>query len=182
MRRIFLALPLAHLFEREISAFLQKCAGISSVKWCVAPQVHVTLHFFGIVPDTGIQKINGIVGPLAAACHPFEIGLKDVGYFPDRHNPVIVWLGVGGETDALEALQMKIEKSLAVAGFACEKRPFRAHATVGRVRKDNQFKAEREGLLFPATPVKQTGRIALYESKQGQAGSIYEIIQTFDFS
>lgn len=178
--RTFLALPLAGLFRVEISGVLEALKGKrTDIKWVPPDHVHITLHFFGSVDPEQIPEISGIVRFKAGRFSPFEIGLEGMGCFPNEARPQVVWLGVRGGTRELAEVQHAIEAKLRRAGFPCEDRSFKPHATIGRLRKGQGRVPPFEALKFVPTPLKKVQSLILFKSRLTPAGSFYEPIETF---
>lgn len=183
MRRVFLALPLAEYFLSEITSGLDRIRSqIPEVKWERPEKIHITLHFFGPEPDSSLPQISKAAGDLTRKICPFNLSLKDVGYFPDSRKPRIIWLDVGGETQKIFALQGELEKNFARLGFPSESRSFHPHATIGRVKEGRVPEARFPQLAFPSTSLRRMDRIVLYQSRLESTGSQYEILETFRFS
>ncbi len=73
--------------------------------------------------------------PLAAAATavgPFAAGLGRLGQFGGGVPVRTVWVDVGGETAALQALQGRVEQALAGCGFPPEQRAWRPHITLAQ--------------------------------------------------
>ncbi len=69
-----------------------------------------------------------------------QVSIGGVGAFPDLKNPRVVWVGLEAD-ERLMRLQDEIEKTLEHLGFIPEKRDFRPHLTIGRVRSKHGRKA-----------------------------------------
>lgn len=177
--RVFLALPLFPEFEEELKPLLEglrrQCP---EVRWISPSQAHLTLHFFGSIEATQVAGIFKLVKPIVQEKKAIQIFLRDIGGFPNAHHPRVIWAGVEGEVEALCSLQRQVEDKLAQAGFPCEERSFKAHLTLGRVRKEArgfQFGAPR----FGPTPRKTLDKIVLFQSHLTPTGAQYEAIETY---
>ncbi len=177
--RIFLALPLAAAFENELAAALAKAQNLmEGVKWADPQTIHATFHFFGETTPGQLQQIKFLVEPLTRRAAPLQTALKGIGFFPNAQAPRIVWGDMMNPDQRLVPLQQAIEKELELAGFECEKRPFKPHATIGRVK--GKFRcAEGLELVLPETSVRAIDRLVIYKSQSDAAGSHYEIIESF---
>ena len=51
------------------------------------------------------------------------------------HNPRVLWVGLNGDLDALSQLQSSVEAHCRTLGLDPDRRPFRPHLTLGRVRR-----------------------------------------------
>ena len=95
-------------------------------RWPSAPERwHLTLAFLGELP--GPQEVHEQL--LALRDPPFDLRLEGSGTF-GRQGPV--WVGVGGDVDALHDLQRAVAHAASAAGVELERKAYRPHLTVGR--------------------------------------------------
>ena len=182
IKRVFLALPLAPYFGREVQAYVDGLEPRSrGLKWSAPRQVHVTLHFFGPVSEEDYAKIKRIGDACAQETAPLSLALEGLGFFPDERRPRVVWLGMKGDTAALGALQAALEASLKSEGFACEDRKFTPHATLARVKNISEFRLEPR-TDFPATAPARIDHMVLYESLPSPQGPFYEAVEKVPFA
>ena len=97
--------------------------------------LHITLVFLGDTPVNRIAAIQSAVELCTKRCPPLDLALAPPGCFPSIRKPRVVWVGVDDAQRRLAALYADICGELRRAGFAVEQRPFRAHITVGYVRR-----------------------------------------------
>ena len=90
-----------------------------------------------------------------------------------------MWAGVGGDLDALASLQDAVETAMTGAGFQRERRPFRAHLTIGRVR-DGATPRQRRAIgdavsstTLPPVEPWQIETVHLVQSTLTPQGAIY---------
>jgi 2'-5' RNA ligase len=84
----------------------------------------------------------------------------------------------------LEALVRAVNAALAVVGFEPERRPFRPHLTLGRVRDEisTRHRAEIEvavGKMDIPPSSWRTAQVSLMRSRLGPDGAKYEVLATF---
>lgn len=95
-------------------------------RWPSAPERwHLTLAFLGELP--GPQEVHDQL--LRVRSRAFDLHLEGSGMF-GRQGPV--WVGVGGDVDALLDLQAEVARAVRAAGVQLERKAFRPHLTVGR--------------------------------------------------
>ncbi|MBN2469641.1 MAG: RNA 2',3'-cyclic phosphodiesterase [Anaerolineae bacterium] len=135
--RLFVALelppPVLDVLK-GLQARLQRDAA-HCVRWVRPGGIHLTLKFLGEVPAS--QKTD-IIRALEAAADghpPLALQVAGLGCFPNTSRPRVVWAGLAGDLDALEALQRSTERALSPLGFPPEKRGFSPHLTLGRVQR-----------------------------------------------
>ena len=182
--RVFLAIPLEG-FRQEIEGVLRPLRHeIAGVRWSDPRQVHLTLHFFGAVPAKEIEPIHLFSKKVAALFSPLKLWLDRIGGFPSLERPDILWLGVGEPTNQLLSLYKAIQGEVRTHGFKPEERPFRPHATIGRVKwkiKDIGTLLAKSSSQGP-TPPKVVDHFVLYQSRFFPDGVRYEVLQTYALS
>lgn len=183
--RVFLAIPFHGIFQQEVTPILRPlCREISGVRWTEPLQVHLTLHFFGIVSIKEIDLIHLLSKKVASLFSPLHLTLNRIGGFPSLEKPDIVWLGVEESSGQLLSLQKAIQGEIRTNGFKTEARPFEPHATIGRVkRKSQDLKTLLAKVPFKwPTPARTADHFALYQSHYLPEGVRYEIIKTYPLS
>ncbi len=183
--RVFLAIPLDGIFHQEIEDILGPLRRkISGVRWVESRQIHLTLHFFGSVPTKEIELIHLFSKKVATLFSPLELSLGRIGGFPSLERPNIIWLEVEEHTGRLLSLQKAIQGEVRTLGFEIESRPFRPHATIGRVkRKNKDLKPLVTKVPFELpVPARAADHFVLYQSHCFPEGVRYEILETYPFS
>ena len=105
--------------------------------WVQPSNIHLTLKFLGDIKADDIDKIGGAMQEAVKGCEPFRLTVGGIGFFPGIKRPRVIWVGVGGQTQPLFALQRSLEDRLAAVGFPKEKRSFKGHLTLGRFRRES---------------------------------------------
>lgn len=118
-----------------ISQRLRRRVPRDSVRWSRVAGIHLTLQFLGNVPESDLPQIKDVLAQVGQRHAPFSFSVGGVGCFPNVRKPRVVWVGVQEESGAMAALQRDVVKSLAPLGFEPEKRAFRPHLTLGRVKR-----------------------------------------------
>lgn len=101
--------------------------------WVPSTKLHLTMKFFGEVPEPDAPRLAAAADVVAARHQPFEMTLGGVGAFPNFRRARVVWIGVATDP-RLELLHHDLEVACGDAGFEVEGRPFRPHITLARVR------------------------------------------------
>lgn len=96
--------------------------------WRAKNNLHLTLKFLGEVPGERIADIAAAMNKAAAGVDPFEVTLRELGVFPNRRQPRILWIGV--KSGPLLSLQDALERELETMGFEREHRDYRPHITL----------------------------------------------------
>jgi len=175
--RAFIAVKPPEAVIAQIAELQRRMAAeISGVRWVQTEGIHLTLKFLGDIDFGWIESLKKALGAAAADIHPFALTVKGVGVFPSVKRPRVIWAGAADAHQRLFALQQAVEGRLASIGFAAERRRFRGHLTLGRVKRRldntvlmNILNRER-GFEADAFPV---GQITLYQSRLKPTGAQY---------
>jgi 2'-5' RNA ligase len=137
---------------------------------------HVTLRFLGEMPEERRPDLEAALAEASSSLPPFPAELQGLGAFPSEHAPRLLWAGFGqGEAELLR-LAGRLDEALAVRGIPPEARPFRAHATVRRLRGAREepwareLVAEARGRRFDSITVEE---LVLYESRLTGRGAVH---------
>jgi RNA 2',3'-cyclic 3'-phosphodiesterase len=152
-----------------------------SIRVLDAELLHVTLCFLGERP---VEEIDVIAQALAEAAR--AVGRLDIGaplWLPPRRPRALaveVRDGEGVDRDeSLAALRGALCGALARAcGYREERRRFRAHVTLARLREDRRFRGSGVERELPATPALSftPGTVVLYRSWLSPSGASYEAL------
>jgi len=104
------------------------------VKWEPVSKLHFTLKFLGSVPDSDISGIGIALRNAAARVPLFRARFGGVGCFPSAERPRVVWVGLESGREEMTFLRNAVEIELNTIGFALDKRQYKPHMTVGRIK------------------------------------------------
>jgi len=95
-----------------------------------------------------------------------------------------LWLGLWDEKGSLQKLNEILETECERIGFEKEKRNFKAHLTIARLREpQNSKELTQEHLQNEFETIEfEVSEITIYESKLQPYGSIYSIVSKHLFS
>ena len=134
--RAFIALPLPQDWTEALAYTVSELRRSlpDGIRWVDPSGIHLTLKFLGPT-DAKIAPsiVDALATNLAGATSP-ALSLYGLGTFPAGRNPRVVWAGVSGDSASLETLHRSAEDAAVSLGWPEEKRPFRPHLTLGRVR------------------------------------------------
>lgn len=98
-------------------------------------QWHVTLAFYGEVPERVVPELTERLGRAAGRAPVMSLRLSGAGTFPRRPARARqLWVGVAGDVAALARLADSAAAAGRRCGLAMEDRPYRPHLTIGRSR------------------------------------------------
>lgn len=177
MIRLFIALPLPHEVEIELDRLLSLLRPKGpDVKWVPANNIHLTVKFLGDTDEKLAPKIKTAIDEISSQYRPFETALDQVGGFPNLQRPRVIWVGGSQELEAAQKMAHEIDLRMRELRFEKEKRPFKAHLTLGRVREGRRVDALAsylESFKLQSIPLR-LDRLVLFKSTLTPKGSIYE--------
>jgi len=159
--RLFVGVSIGDEARRQLAAWAQRAVGRDPALRLVAEErLHLTLAFLGSCDEGLVEPLGAIVGGVVAEAGPLRSG-GALWLAPRR--PHVLTVAVEGP---LEALHDAVWSGLEPVGFARERRRFRPHVTVARVRRG----AAPATLELPPPPRVDLGPLALvlYESRLGR--------------
>ena len=170
--RLFVALDLPAGVRAALAAFRDRA---DARVWRPVPDdaLHVTLVFLGHFPEGTSGRVGEIVRTCAGPAA--DLALGPALLLPPRRARVLC-AEVEDGAGALGALQGRLAGALAAAGLhEPERRPYRPHATVARLRSGERSpRAAPEG----PEPVRFAGEaVTLYRSRLSRAGARYEPLE-----
>jgi len=102
----------------------------------VPKDVHMTLRFLGDVETKKIEKLSEKMRSLEKYTS-FDVSMNGLGAFPNVSEPHIVWIGAELGTPFCEILS-DIDRILDSLFIDYDRKPFKAHVTVGRVKRRSE--------------------------------------------
>ena len=168
MPRLFVAIDLPEEIRRSLQAIQPEVA--SGIRVTPPEQLHLTLHFLG---EADVAAVSAAIMPTIP--HELSLAGQGVGSFRGRDGQIILWAGIEPDSDLL-GLQRQMGARLEEAGFVVEKRPYKPHITLARLkgRAGRKLTAEWEAahseFTIPRTPVTA---ITLYSSTLGRDGAVH---------
>lgn len=141
-------------------------------RWPSPPERwHVTLAFLGDVAD--VSPVDSALRQRLAGCSSFALRLEGSGTF-GRHGPV--WVGLGGNVDALRELAARIAGAARSSGVDLECRAYRPHLTVGK--RGHPHPAALAGYRGPEWPARE---VELVRSDLGRT-VVHTVLQRYPLS
>ena len=132
----------------EVQASLRKAAVDAS--WPRPEGIHLTLKFLGEVPEALVPEIADSLQIGIPGMDRFRLEIAGTGAFPNARNARVVWIGLSGDLEKLNAVQAAVEESMVRIGLAPEDRAFKPHLTLARIK----YIRSRESLLSALEQVK----------------------------
>ena len=179
--RLFFAIELSNTTQQAVERAID-AIGIARPpwRWVATDNFHYTMKFLGEMPDA---KLPLLMEAAEAACEgigPIELGLGALGGFPNLKQPRVLFYEATGEIDSMKTLASRLDRSLAArVGTEPDRRPFRAHLTIARVK--NPIPPEIADKLAAAEPFESRSEIiqslSLMLSELSPKGAKYQCLK-----
>ncbi len=184
--RTFIAVEFSADTRAALGGLAQRLAQATperTVSWVKPELMHLTLKFLGDTPEAAVPKIAAALDTVANGQTAFAVQTCELGCFPNLKRPRVVWMGFDAQgVLRLGALNRAVEIAVAPLGFPTEARPFSAHLTLGRVRKEaSPSQAAKVGESVRALKGMPTltdilDSILLIKSELRPAGPVYTVL------
>ncbi len=183
--RAFIAIDLPEevtLFLRDLSEELRGFG--REVRWTRPQGIHLTLKFLGNVHKDSLDSIRDQASLAFSDAKPVRLGVHGLGAFPSLNKPRVIWAGLQDATGSLAPLAGRLESQLEPLGFKKEKRPFRPHLTLGRV-KSRGINSDLKTAIIQKMDISGPSFVAdhaiLFRSILKPSGAEYHVLHRFDF-
>ena len=181
--RLFFAVPVAETVKRIVSRAIDDFP-ISDPPWSwIRPEnYHITLKFLGETDEKLLERLLDAGRAAAAAASPFELSFGRFGLFPSISRPRVLLFHAESGSERLARLAELLEEKLEPLGFERERRPFRAHLTLARVKRPlgrEILEALEKVPTLPLEARQDVGHIVLVRSVLSREGAKYEEAGSF---
>lgn len=178
--RIFLAIDIDDGVRERVGAAqdnLRSCGG--KIRWVAPKNMHVTLCFLGNMADDLLAEVCEAARRVASEHQPFDFDVRGVVCVPPGGRLRMLWVGVDEGGGEMTRLQADLADALAELGLPKEKRRFRPHLTLARVK----FMKDAGGIRSAAAEQAETNlgtvraaQVTVYSSKLSPEGPAYTVV------
>ena len=173
--RAFLALPIDPAARSRVADAMEDLRPLlRGLRWVSTEGWHLTLRFLGPSTREALDHLSQKLLGAASVCPAGEGRLRELGLFPERGSPRVLWLNIE-LPEPVRALQQACEAAARTAGFAPEQRPFKSHLTLGRWRE----RVPRPQLPFVGSGVARLDELILFRSDLRPQGALYTPLEVF---
>jgi len=180
--RLFIAVPVPGPVKQAL-ADAQQMIGRANphVRLTGMSGIHLTLKFLGDADERKIPEIRrAMEAAVATVAAPIHLAVRDVGAFPDRQAPRVLWAGLEADVKPLGILLRKLDKELSALGFPPEKRGFHPHLTLGRMKQPKMLGALHK--VYDQLAGRDFGEftaeaLVLYRSELRPEGAEYTVLE-----
>lgn len=183
-KRIFAAIDLSEDARQKVAAYIERLRREFPnlrVVWEKPEKIHLTLKFIGEIGDEQLKKLTDAVEKSAFQISNFKLQISETGVFPSPRNARILWLGLKDERKSLQKLSEILENECVKQGFAKEKRDFKAHLTLARLKEKSSELVEMH-LHKNFEPVEfEVSEMVVFQSELRPTGSVYKTVSKHKF-
>lgn len=142
---------------------------------------HITLHHLGFVMEDQIPELCQHLSEAVASIQTFDVHLSDIEILDSLENPKMIWLS-GEPSEPLRLLHEAVERALGV--FVTERKSFRPHITLAKIKKAKWLTAQKEGGTLPKIKMclnvnDPVDTITLFETTVRDGKRLYDPLATF---
>lgn len=180
--RLFTAIDLPPDVLLRLERLLIALRPEALIKWSPLDNLHVTTKFIGEVPEARLPELHNALSSIGP-CDPFEVELRQLGWFPNERSPRVLWVGVH-DSEALVHLVRTTEEQLEKIGIKKDDRPFSPHLTLARIKNPVPLRRLRQKVqeMQPAALGSfRVSSFALFRSDPGSNASIYRKLREYRF-
>ena len=182
MRRTFVAIkiPVSNQTVELINDIRTELKD-DKIRWVESCNMHITLFFLGDTEEEIVESIANELSDSLMNFKSFSFLSKGLGVFKSIYNPKVIWFGLESSKEIIE-LKKIIDKAIKPFGFKIDKREFKPHLTLGRVKfikNRNNLKSLIEKYKEIEIQDFKIDEVVFYESKLTPQGPIYKVIREF---
>lgn len=169
-KRLFVAIDLPQSSRQSLVDLNPNLPGVN---WVRADQLHLTLGFFGNVPEEVDLRLREKLSGIQFGA--FFLPICGIGTFPPKGPPKIIWIGVGAGHPHLFQVHKRVQEAALASGLEPDLRAWHPHITLARCDRSSggtsrpflkKISAFEAGLI-------QVNAFHLYSSKLTPGGSIH---------
>jgi 2'-5' RNA ligase len=178
--RLFTSVDLS---PRVLDAIGREIDGLRSTarhaRWVDPVKLHLTLNFLGEQEETLLPKLDAAIAEVASEHPPLTLHASGGGGFGSKRHPRVLWIGVGGEVEALARIHDELAARLRALRVELELRSYAPHLTLARAkdpRGDDDLAACVERLARVDLGSWTVDELVLYQSRLSPKGATYTAV------
>lgn len=183
--RIFFAIDLPLSAKQKLNTFinlLKKAAKTNAIRWTKPENLHITLQFLAEVKTEHLTPlIDNVKAKLAGMNKQTNFNVCGLHLFPNPYRPRVIVLNLTPQED-LALISALIGEGIEISHYEREKRPFRGHLTLGRLKSTRVNLNFLKEATLPDIEAFQAKEVVLFRSEPQPEGSKYTIIEKISFS
>ena len=167
MRRTFIAVKIVPGEKmKEIFNQFRKELSRERIKWVDPDSMHITLCFLGDTSEDKIRYLKDEIEKTVSFSPPLKLDFQGCGVFKNIRDPRVIWIGIE-KNELLKDLKRSLDTTLEPFGFVPEKREFRPHLTMARIkwiRDISVFEDLIDAYKDEPVQVSEINKVIYYES------------------
>jgi RNA 2',3'-cyclic 3'-phosphodiesterase len=179
MIRLFAAMHIPSEVRTEIFRIIEEIIpDYRKLKWEKFEKIHLTLKFIGNVDENISEQIKNKLS-FIENYNKFHFRISGFNFFFRNSNPQILWIGLG-TSDPIKKLVKEIEDALLPFSVPPEKRDYKAHLTLLRVKENpgKEFIDAFKNYKMPDIEF-HSSEVMLMQSKLKSSGSEYKELKVY---
>jgi 2'-5' RNA ligase len=174
--RLFIAIELPESVRVHLAGMQELLGPLAWVRWMRPDQLHLTLRFLGETSDQQLAELTRALEDCPISL-PIRLHAAAAVCFPDRGPIRIIAAELADADGRCAKSQAQIESACRRFGFAPERRPWRPHVTLARLK--GHWDASLRQKVQPAVaamlpgPEFEPAEFAVIESRQLPQGREY---------
>jgi len=178
--RLFIGLDVPWQIRRNLELVLEHLKPTAEIAWSRLDNLHVTTKFIGEWPESRLDSLKAALAPVRRTGE-LKIVIRGIGWFPNPHNPRVLFAGIQAPPE-VAALAAETESVCEALGIPAERRDFRPHLTLARIRTPKPLFELKQTIA--ALPDDRFGEFRatefhLYNSELRPGGSIYTKLASY---
>jgi len=134
MKRTFVAVNIRPEDKlRNIARQFRQDLSGDRIKWVDLDGMHITLSFLGDTHEEKIPDLKKVIENVVNDFPILKLEFKGCGIFKNLRDPRVIWFGLE-ENEILRHLKVSLDQAIEPYGFIPEKREFRPHLTLARIK------------------------------------------------
>lgn len=179
-RRLFVGINLSPFLKKKLAQEVSTW-GKAVIIPTHEENFHITLHYLGFVLEDQIPEICQTLENVAARTQVFDVYFNEMQIVDSLENPKMIWLS-GEPSEPLRKLHQEIEKAFGT--FTAERKSFRPHVTLAKIKKAKWREAEVSGNPLPKIKMclnvnDPVDTITLFETIVRDGKRFYDPIATY---
>jgi 2'-5' RNA ligase len=176
--RLFVAMDVPEEIKGVISETLGDLRkNMEGVRWVKPENIHITVKFIGDYEEDKLDRLEVEIKKAAVRSPRFTALLAGCGAFPSPGKARVIWVGMREGEEEAAIVARKVDSRLGKIGIKREKRPFRGHLTLGRLKRPRDCSdvigSMEKGLAKLANMPFDVQEIVLYRSILDSQGPTY---------
>jgi len=177
MKRIFIAVNIEQKVKELLNPLYLELKRFKNLKPVSPEKFHLTIQFLGDTDDDTFNTLKDNFQDLNLPLQKIPYQVAGIGTFPRIKNARVIWCGIKTDRDKMNKLKQQIEQFCSQYGFSSDKREFKPHLTLARVRYNQSLDTDciklieqNKNTMYGESCFKN---IVLYESRLSPRGATY---------